>query len=248
MSDLSRETDDLLSAGRHADTLDPADKARFRRAIALQLAAGSTVVATTSSAAAWTVTAKVMIVVALVGSVAGGTALVLSSQAKGGRRAVSAPASMGVPSNMASRTAPLSGVAPQPTPPTPLAPMLPAVAPSTVPRTSGRTTALPTDPRPLTSATATRTSLEEETWLLREADDALKVGDPNRALRILGDLAARFPGSSLAPERSAERIFALCIAGRTEEARAAARTFLEGESTGPLAARVRASCGGPARE
>jgi hypothetical protein len=88
-------------------------------------------------------------------------------------------------------------------------------------------------------------SLETEAALLGHADDALKAGDPDRALSILGDLSARFPASALAPERTAERVFALCAAGRVDEARAARAEFDALKQTGPLSARVRASCAKP---
>lgn len=86
--------------------------------------------------------------------------------------------------------------------------------------------------------------LEEEARLLRAADRALKDGDAAAALRILGEHAARFPRSALEPERSAERVFALCSAGRIEDARAAAQSFLRGDRPALLVARVRSSCGG----
>jgi hypothetical protein len=63
-------------------------------------------------------------------------------------------------------------------------------------------------------------------------------------LALLDDHRARFPGSALSPERDAERIFALCAAGRTSAARSAAASFLASHPSGPLASRVRSSCGG----
>jgi TolA-binding protein len=93
------------------------------------------------------------------------------------------------------------------------------------------------------AATSHASSLAEETTLLRAAHDAIAAGDPARALRLLDEHAARFPNSALEPERSAERVFAYCAAQDTAYARAAASSFLAAHPTGPLAMRVRSSCG-----
>jgi hypothetical protein len=91
-------------------------------------------------------------------------------------------------------------------------------------------------------ASAATSTLEREVRLLRDADLATKDGDPERALALLDEHAAAFPRSDLEPERSAERVFALCSAGRVEEERNAASAFLSAHPTGPLAARVRGAC------
>jgi hypothetical protein len=86
--------------------------------------------------------------------------------------------------------------------------------------------------------------LEEEARLLRDADDALKGGDAARALALLEQHATLYPRSALEPERGAERIFALCQLGRTDEARREAAEFLRTHERGPLSTRVQSSCGG----
>jgi hypothetical protein len=96
-------------------------------------------------------------------------------------------------------------------------------------------------------ASAVASALEREVRLLRDADLATKDGDPERALALLDEHAAAFPRSDLEPERSAERVFALCGAGRIQEERNAASAFLSAHPTGPLAARVKDACrAGPA--
>ena len=107
------------------------------------------------------------------------------------------------------------------------------------------TDALPPPPVGLpASAVAT---LAQDVRLLRDADLATKEGDPERALALLDEHAATFPRSDLEPERFAERIFALCRAGRIDEARSATSAFLHAHPAGPLAVRVKAACrGGPA--
>jgi hypothetical protein len=78
--------------------------------------------------------------------------------------------------------------------------------------------------------------------LLREAQDAVRDGDPSAALDRLDDLGARFPEGQLREERMAARVLALCAAGRAPEARAEAERLL-GEAPGSVhAGRVRASC------
>ncbi len=108
--------------------------------------------------------------------------------------------------------------------------------------------ATPTDvPAPVGLPASPLSTLAKDVRLLRDADLATKAGDPARALALLDEHAATFPRSDLEPERSAERVFALCRAGRTEDARSARGTFLDAHPTGPLAVRVKAACrGGPA--
>jgi hypothetical protein len=87
-------------------------------------------------------------------------------------------------------------------------------------------------------------ALAEETRLLREADAATRAGEPSRALTLLEEHARRFPRGVLGEERDAERVLALCAAGRTADARAAGQRFLAARPGSALAGRVRASCGG----
>jgi hypothetical protein len=108
---------------------------------------------------------------------------------------------------------------------------------------------LPTSPVPTQGALPASgpiASLARDVRLLRDADLAIKGGDPERALDLLDEHATAFPRSDLEPERSAERVFALCRAGRLEESRNAASAFLSAHPTGPLAARVKRACRGGA--
>jgi hypothetical protein len=250
MSELSRETDALLERGRDGESLAPHDRARLKRALLAQVA-GVSVVATTSTAAAWTaVAAKVVGVVVLVGSVGFGVATVLPPRTP----AVAAHVA-GETNRSASSPTKASVAAPPRAPLATSAPAAPTAAPlpkekpaSDESRQAARVISTEPEVRAAALAASSATSsLEEEARLLREADEALKAGDPSRTLRLLGDLATRFPDSTLAPERAAERVFALCMAGRQDEARGAAADFLRTQDVGPLAARVRASCGGVAR-
>jgi hypothetical protein len=89
-------------------------------------------------------------------------------------------------------------------------------------------------------------SLKEETALLGTANAALARGDVKRALSALDDYDRR-PGSGLlAEERTVTGILASCAAGHVDTARAEARHFRARWPRSPLAARVDASCAGPA--
>ena len=63
------------------------------------------------------------------------------------------------------------------------------------------------------------------------------------SLRLLDEHSRQYPNSALEPERSAERVLALCRAGRVADARREGRAFLATHAAGPLASRVQASCG-----
>ena len=84
--------------------------------------------------------------------------------------------------------------------------------------------------------------LRVEVDLLRQAKEATSHGDPSRALALLDDHASRFPKSALAQERRATRVLALCAAGRAQEARREAASFLADHPQSPLAPRVRDAC------
>jgi Outer membrane lipoprotein len=82
----------------------------------------------------------------------------------------------------------------------------------------------PTTPTPV--VTATVPPLANEATLFREAGAALHSGDPQGALRIIDELARRFPHGTFAQERDVLRIDALMAAGRASEARDLARAFV----------------------
>jgi hypothetical protein len=238
MSELSRETSALLHHGSDDESFQAADKARLKRALLAQVAGVS--VATSGTASAWAMTmstaSKVLSVVAIAVTVTGGVVMVASP--KHPARPSQTRASL----THAASTKP----EPQPRVAVPVSP-LPIALPEQVPARPAPTTA---PERPVTVASASpplpfTSSLEAEAAILAHADDALKAGDPDQALSILGDLSARYPTSALAPERAAERVLALCLAGRVDEARAARAEFDALNQTGPLAARVHASCAKP---
>lgn len=85
-------------------------------------------------------------------------------------------------------------------------------------------------------------TLEDETRKLGEAHRALRSGDPERALKLLDEQSAAYAQGELREERAAARVLALCNAGKTAEASAAAASFLRENPLSPLADRVRAAC------
>jgi len=85
--------------------------------------------------------------------------------------------------------------------------------------------------------------LAEEAGELREAQRALRSGDSNRALALLEQQQTLYPNGSLAQERSAAKVLALCQAGRAEQARLEAQRFEQLFPNSPLLGRVRGACG-----
>lgn len=85
--------------------------------------------------------------------------------------------------------------------------------------------------------------LAEEARLLKQAQQALRTGNPSQALAALTEHQRRFPRGQLGVERDAARVQALC--GLNQRARAAedAAAFLRQHPGSGLAAQVRASCG-----
>ena len=71
---------------------------------------------------------------------------------------------------------------------------------------------------------------------------ALREGDPDGALRAIDALGSAKPTGMLAEESLAARVLALCAAGRTEDAKAAAADFLARYPGSVQANQVRASC------
>ena len=85
--------------------------------------------------------------------------------------------------------------------------------------------------------------LAEEARLLKQAQQALRAGQPQAALTALAEHQRRFPRGQLALERSAARVTALCALGRTPQAVSEARIFLQQHPQSGLSQQVRASCG-----
>lgn len=87
-------------------------------------------------------------------------------------------------------------------------------------------------------------ALEREMRLMSDARAALGAGDAARAIGLLKDHAKQFPRGAFVLEREVSWITALCALGKTDAARTRSDAFLRKHGSHPLAAKVRASCGG----
>jgi hypothetical protein len=90
-----------------------------------------------------------------------------------------------------------------------------------------------------------KSDLDAELLLMRSAYQALRAGDPQRALARLAEHAARFPTGQLAESRQVARIMALCQAGQVPAANAEAEAFLRVSPKSPFVARLRSLCVAP---
>jgi hypothetical protein len=104
----------------------------------------------------------------------------------------------------------------------------------------------PARPRPAPSAAAPAAPdpdvLRRETALMREAQKAIRDGDPERALKALDKHAGAHPGGVLREERLAARVQALCLTGKVDEARAALAELRRIAPQSPQLARLAGSC------
>lgn len=87
--------------------------------------------------------------------------------------------------------------------------------------------------------------LQVETDALRAAQQALRDGDSNRALRLLDEQDARFGAGLLREERAAARVLALSEEGRSEQACTEAKAFERRWPRSALLVRVRSACRSP---
>ncbi|HEY4104451.1 MAG TPA: hypothetical protein VGM44_11190 [Polyangiaceae bacterium] len=84
-------------------------------------------------------------------------------------------------------------------------------------------------------------TLAEETKLLRDADQALRAGDAQRALSLLEEDGARFPHGTLEPERAQELMLARCKLGQVDLK--TAQNYLVSHANSAFAARLKDACG-----
>ncbi|HEX4338589.1 MAG TPA: hypothetical protein VH062_21940 [Polyangiaceae bacterium] len=271
MTDLSRESRELVELARDGDGPTREDRARVRRALALTLATGAA--STSASAAAATksafagagIAAKggagtwlVMGVVAgLAGSAAvfvGVPALTHDATSKSMSHTLAAPARTPVSVETAAPTPVTALVEASPSSPTTA-----LVAQGAPPKTNvvlrhAANTVTPTrapvetpaDVAALPDVTtpAVPSSLGAETSLLESARSALNQGNAARALALLDQHEREFPRGALVEERLATRVFALCSMGRRADAAHVAARLLALSPASPLRARVLESCAG----
>jgi hypothetical protein len=244
MTKLSRDARDLLCAARagHAPPREARERVRARvlARVGAGVAVGSATALGTSSTAAKTALsvglfAKCAAVVGALGVVA-----LVAVEAR--------PLDHDAPPG----AAPAASVAAAPSPELPDPPVKPMESASAGPAdaspvvtatpSAARSPSLPAASRDQQERPPPGSSLEAETALLEKALGELRAGHPEQALAAFDDAAQK--GGVLHEEQRAGRIFALCAAGRTSEAKAEAARFLAESPRSPLAARVRSSCAG----
>jgi hypothetical protein len=233
MNDLEPRARAIVEAARHADVPSAADRDRVKRAVLLQIVAG-TAVASSAVAGTLSVGAKVGLAILAVSVVGGGTVglLKVSSTHEPAAARMRAPAR-----TVAAPMAP--------------APRVPQEAPA--PSVSDEKTGKVEKPRragPQTARVAKgvdEDQLSAEVAVLRRAREELRVGRPVRALDALVEYDRRFGRGALVEERQAIAAIAACQAEPGPAARAQAEAFMRKAPASPLRERVREACITPTR-
>jgi hypothetical protein len=247
LTPFSRETEEVLRRARITEAMPVAKRRRLKAAVLARLAAGGIAFAPSGVAAAtgfWASTfggaVKGVAAVAVVASLGVGGYMAARSPAPAKLSAAAVPARAVVEPRAAVAPEPAAPVVREPTAP---APRRAARVPERAQKAPPVELVFVPPPAPPAPATAPleRSTLADETRLLREADRALRGGSPETAIALLDEHAQRFPDGVLAPERSAERMVALCQLGRADAS--TATRFLANRSSSPLAARIRQACG-----
>lgn len=256
MTELSMQARRLIDLARDEDEALPGVLRQVEQSLAARIAAGvgvgaigMTVTKSAVGSAFSVMAGKVAVVSTMVAATAGAGWLIssASSLTQGERETVSdaplrAPAELrakavtGPEPNVVQPIGVLQGRLPSPEASETLA------LDAKKSRSSAKLTRSPAPPKIESVAEAAPDQLQAETRDLRQAQRALRSGHPAEALTLLDQQDRRFPGGALAQERAAARVLALCLAGRTAEARLGAEHFEQKWPRSPLVARVQSSC------
>jgi len=241
MNDLNSRARAVVEAARNADEPSPADRARLKHAILVQVAAGLAA----STAAAGTVSlgmsvgTKVGLAVLAVSLVGGGSAGYLHWQGKHRTPSMATSVSRSTATSRQAAALPRE---------------MPAVAvPVEVgPAPTESKARRPDRPRKVVAPAPSESTTEEdqldaEVAVLKRAREELRLGRPIRALAALLEYDRRFDKGALGEERQAIAAIATCQAHPGPSARAQAEGFLRSSPHSPLLDRVRAACITPAR-
>lgn len=95
------------------------------------------------------------------------------------------------------------------------------------------------------AAPSTVEDLQAELMLIKRAREARQAGRHADGLAALAEHARRFPQGTLADERRVMKAELLCASGRTKDARALVRRFLEQRAGSALAGRMGGVCSEP---
>jgi len=273
MSNLSSEARRVIALARHADDPNFADQQRVGQGLMRRLGAGATAMLVsvgTAKAAAGTVVATTLGKSVLFVAVSTAVALSLgqpSSHAAGtslnaGQVAYqSAPAANVVsqaktsavqeitPSEpIAAKTVPESRkVSSSPASELPQSMAVKEVGELPTVTPSRRAATAQFEPLPEVAAAPDPNidPLQPETAALREAQRALRAGDPAAAISLTKRQDAQFQAGALGQERAAVRVFALCAIGNAVQARKEANEFIRRWPRSPMLSRVRSACDVP---
>lgn len=235
-----------------ASTAATAGTAAAKAGVSMQVAAGAQAVVASG------VSAKVGIAVTVAVIGVAGSGVVLKHELAPAKSTRESAAVVEAPRARARKVASVrSSVVPPIEAPAPIiepAPMIEAPVPDEVPASaSPAPVAAPSKPvAPLRGAKPAPklapveptipASMQDEIRLISLAQAALRDGEHDRVLSLLGEHASRFPHGTLALERDAVRAIALCESGRTTAGRIAAGELAPRIAGSPLAARVARAC------
>ncbi|HKY36405.1 MAG TPA: hypothetical protein VJN18_10725 [Polyangiaceae bacterium] len=254
MSELSARTRKLLRAAREDFEPEQGDRLRLERRLALQLGVAAGVTAAGSGAAAATAgsgvgaaslgaftsikwvsikwTAGVLLTIGATAGGVGAYRVRAASPALPAAAARAAPAIVKKPLAAAGAVEPRGAQSTVQLDPAPLSEV----------QTDNNAAAPTTIASPARSSAASRTSVADEARLIRSADAAVRRGDTDRALALLEQHSRAYPSGVLAEERAAQRVFALCRAGRTRDAHTEAKRFLRSNPRSHFAGSIRQAC------
>jgi hypothetical protein len=270
MSNLSSEARRVIALARRADDPIAADQRRVGLGLAKQLGAGATAMAvsvgtakTATGAAVVTTLGKSVIFIAFSAAVAlslGQPSSRAADTSSNGARAAHESASAANVANRVKSSAFLESTADAiaaksipsreealPPPGLGVQRTMPAkeVGESAANVTGRRAATAKFEPLPDLATAATDPNvdpLQAETAALREAQRALRVGDPATAISLTLKQDAIFQAGALGQERAAVRIFALCATGNASKARSEANDFIRRWPRSPMLSRVRSAC------
>jgi len=251
--DLSEGAKALVQAGRRADRPSQTDRERVALALRQRLGDATLLASSVAQARRATDGTRVLRSKVLTWGVVGSSVLVAGvawlaarfEHDRGGSDArVSATASLAqtvasaVPSASAASSTELPASTPVPMPvPAPASAASAAASPLVAPRDGANRSA-----EPARAVTRSHDGLAEEVALLSRAETELHAGRPSQALVAIAEHQRKFPRGSLAEERTAAKIQALCALGRNEEANAQLRQLLHISPKSALEERSRQAC------
>ncbi|HXX68530.1 MAG TPA: hypothetical protein VEK07_15175 [Polyangiaceae bacterium] len=270
MSDLSPETRALLDRARGGDALPRGHRRILRRRLAAAVGLAAPLTLSATAAAMWAAPGIAILArTGIVRAVAVAPSLSPVSPRRGPvavhATRTSVPAAQATPLALVPPSAP-AATSVQEVSPEPIEEPAPAPGPRSAPPSSvgaappaGARSMLVARPMPPpvgvvapspvanpTSAALSADALAAEVHLVGDAQRALRAGDPERSLALLGEYDQRFPAGALGPEAAALRVDALCAAGRASDAEAAARRLETQHPGSPLTRPLASGCAGAA--